>query len=107
MKIYVKFRDLGKKYKFDEPDSLQEILDNCPVLSSLFCEKIRYGGPWPYEINHDDNRLRMAMSEIDRFRNNPDYDSLIADSSRLFRELLHLSMYKKKNMEVTCYKTRE
>ncbi len=105
MKIYVKFRDLGKKFKFEESSSLQEILEGCPVLSSLFCENILYGGPWPYEIKHEDKRLRTAMSEVDRFRNNPDYDPHVADSSRLFRELLHLSMYKKKNIEITCYKT--
>ena len=77
MKIYIKFRDLNKKFKFDEPVSLQEILDNCPVLSSLFCENIRQGGPWPYEIGYEDKRLRTAMSEIDLFRNDSDYDSLV------------------------------
>lgn len=110
MKIRADFNGFEEKFAFDSPEVLERIFESCPTIKKLFRELYSVdsdGNVFPgiYIINHDDQRLRKGMSEIDKFKGNlygADLDALIYRYTLSFRTLIHGTMYKKKNIKVTC-----
>ncbi len=110
MKITARIKDLGEKgeFRFDASDLVEEISKACPVINELFPEKKSFGGPAWYKIKLNERnkkKLQELMSQIDKYRlniNTRDYDSLQEDYIWSFKRLAHLSMIKKKNIEVIC-----
>ncbi len=104
MRIYARIIGLNERFMFDEPTSLKRILHSCPTLAKVFYD-VKDDRHWSYRLGYDNPHFRVAISEVDKFRSNPDnYDSLVDNFAFLFRKLLHKSMYEKKDIEIAYYR---